>query len=302
MKVTKLKVKRHTGLPMTTVGSIEIRRGRGVLDTVHEDPLSPRQLLLGDAEVYSAAGEHADRLRWNLEITDFCEAVSPGDLLGFSSGAVIWLTMTCEPCAQLKGIQDWSSLGARRGILAMAVANGPVHVGDEVRILGNTSPLPDRPADRFCAALDSLLNERSVVDIRQMLRASGLQSVYARAVPVYLAAARNLGLPWFRVVRTSGDVFDRFRDEQLHCLRDAGLLDARSLFDEMSTPTVTNDLRSWLDVRELNVPRSETLSHGLSHELPQITPDQTDLNGLEPDVYLGQRHKPTRDGSADSLS
>jgi hypothetical protein len=167
MKTVALRVKPNHGASMLLTERFLLSRSvGGIAGSAHADPMSPRQLLVGDSEFRDGLVGDVARLRWNLDVKGLLPNARPGRVLEFPSGARIWLSMLCEPCSQLNGIQDWSRLGSGRGFLAMVLVDGVVGQGDAVAVLDDeVRPLPDRPVERVCDVLTEIIDERSAISI-----------------------------------------------------------------------------------------------------------------------------------------
>ncbi len=223
--VRELHRKVAHGKPLAAAARVVVdETAGGLAGDVHADPYSPRQVLLGDVADRGAMTGSTIRLRWNMCLSGLSTGAAPGDVLRFSSGAMIWLSMYCEPCKQLTGICDWARLGPRRGVLGVCLGGGVVTEGDRAEVVGHAPPMSDRPLDRVAHVIKHFAIDDTVLSLPTTLRLAGLQPVYARVMPNYLAEARQRGLDWFRVVKSDGSVFDRFSAEQLRQLDARGLL------------------------------------------------------------------------------
>lgn len=181
---------RATGL--SSVDALEALAGAGLVDDVHADPLSPRQLLLAGAGVYAELALPAHALRENLLLDVDTAALRSGHILQIGDTVKIRLMFQCEACGQLNGQGPGlvRALGARRGMLARVLTGGTMRVGDPVRDLGPLLPAwSDDWHQRVIRVLDAV-PQQQVIAYAQLARLAGVQSSYCRAFPSML---RKLG-------------------------------------------------------------------------------------------------------------
>jgi alkylated DNA nucleotide flippase Atl1 len=173
-----LRASRHA--PPRQVACADAVTQRGLLDDVHADRFSPRQVLIASAGVYT------------------------GTVLQVGDDVLLRLMFQCEACGSLDAFRPGLSrtLGERRGMLARVVAGGTLREGDAIRDLG---PLLEAWSDdwheRVLAVLDALPAE-SVIAYRDLARLAGVQSTYCRAFPRML---RNLGPDYAGLAVAAGD-------------------------------------------------------------------------------------------------
>jgi MOSC domain-containing protein YiiM len=178
----------RAALPLRTT-TAEARAGIGLLNDIHADALSPRQLLLAGADTYAEFALAPHTLRENLLLDIDTAALRSGTVLQIGGDVRLRLMFQCEACGQLDVYRQGlaSALGQQRGILARVLNGGTIRIGDPVRDLG-----PSRPAWsddwrlRVQRVLDAVPPDH-VIDYAQLARLAGVQSTYCRAFPRMLA-------------------------------------------------------------------------------------------------------------------
>jgi len=200
-----LRASRHA--PPRQVACADAVMQRGLLDDVHADRFSPRQVLIASAGVYAELALPPHALRENL-LVDIDSAglagLASGTVLQVGDNVVLRLMFQCEACGSLDAFRPGLSrmLGERRGVLARVIAGGTLHEGDSIRDLG---PLLEAWSDdwheRVLAVLDAL-PLGWVIEYRDLARLAGVQSTYCRAFPRML---RNLGPDYAGLAVAAGD-------------------------------------------------------------------------------------------------
>lgn len=163
--------------------------GAGLAHDVHADPLSPRQVLLADAQVYTDLALPPLALRENLLLDVDTAHLRSGTVLQIGAHARLRLMFQCEACGQLDRYRSGlaRALGDRRGMLARVVAGGPIRAGDVVHDLGQIAPAwSDDWRERVRRVLDAA-PPGSVLEYAQLARLAGVQASYCRAFPRLLA-------------------------------------------------------------------------------------------------------------------
>lgn len=163
--------------------------GAGILDDVHADPFSPRQLLLAGTAVYEELALPPHSLRENLLLDLDTSRLASGTVLQVGDQVRLRMMFQCEACGQLDTVQPRLAqrIGNRRGMLARVLAGGVIHVGDPVCDLGVLAPAWHEDwRERVRAVLDAT-PEGSVIEYRHLARLAGIQSSYCRAFPRLVA-------------------------------------------------------------------------------------------------------------------
>jgi hypothetical protein len=197
-----LRASRHA--PPRQVACADAVTQRGLLDDVHADRFSPRQVLIASAGVYTDLALPPQALRENLLVDVDTAGLRSGTVLQVGDDVLLRLMFQCEACGSLDAFRPGLSrtLGERRGMLARVIAGGTLREGDAIRDLG---PLLEAWSDdwheRVLAVLDALPAE-SVIAYRDLARLAGVQSTYCRAFPRML---RNLGPDYAGLAVAAGD-------------------------------------------------------------------------------------------------
>lgn len=174
------------------VDRLTLAEGVGIPGDRHADPLSPRQLLLASASVYSDLALPPHALRENLLLEEDIGALPSGTVLRIGEHALVRLMFECEACGQLDlhGERLAARIGTRRGVLARVVGAGAIQLGDRVQNLGQLFPAwSDDWRKRIAQVLDASPPD-TVIVYAQLARLAGIQSTYCRAFPSVL---RKLG-------------------------------------------------------------------------------------------------------------
>jgi putative phosphoesterase len=204
-------VKVKSGAPLAARQSLELIAQLGPRGSIHNDALSPRQLLLQSSAVARHMGAVAGAFRENLCIDVAGDAAWPppsGSVLRFESGAALRVTFACEPCgtgAAHAGIDLDALKPPLRGILATVVEGGAVGVGDRVAWDKGVAfeALPDKFAGRVRRFV-AKVPRGEIVSYDQLIWFAGGLPSHARAMPSILTAAASAGLPIHRVVAGGG--------------------------------------------------------------------------------------------------
>lgn len=209
--VEKLLIKAERKKPMVVVseGRVIVHERRGIEGDVNADPASPRQILLIQGETLEAHGLPYGALRENIVTRNI-------DLHTWESGAEIAvgrevtlrITFPCEICTLLTTLpaREPRALRDKRGVLAVVLTGGTVHVGDEMRNLGKKFvEVPTQIYERFVWLIRQI-PAGTVLDYTTLIKVIGASSNYVHVVPGFIKRARaeRLHLPLHRIVDTTG--------------------------------------------------------------------------------------------------
>ena len=164
--------------------------GRGLEHDLHADPVSPRQLLLAGAPVYTELALPALALRENLLLAADTAQLASGTVLRIGDAVLLRLMFQCEACGSLDRHRPGLSraVGGRRGVLARVLAGGSIREGDRVLDLGPRLPAwPEDWRERVRLVLDALPPGR-VLAYAQLAHLAGVAASYCRAFPRAIAA------------------------------------------------------------------------------------------------------------------
>jgi len=214
--LTGLTLRATRRAPPRPVDCAEALVGRGLLDDVHADRYSPRQLLLADAGVYADLMLPPHALRENLLLDVDTAALASGTVLQIGETLLLRLMFQCEACGNLDAFRPGlaRALGERRGMLARVIAGGTLRPGDRIRDLGPLLPAwSDDWRERVLMVLDAL-PQGYVIEYRDLARLAGVQSTYCRAFPRMI---RNLGSEYAGLAVAANDPADapRWKGEGL---------------------------------------------------------------------------------------
>ncbi|WP_230026824.1 MOSC domain-containing protein [Massilia sp. Bi118] len=169
--------------------------GTGVAGDRHADPLSPRQVLLASAAIYTDLTLPAHALAENLLLDLDTSSLSSGTVLEIGDAVRLRLMFQCEACGYLDAYKAGvaARIGRRRGVLARVLAGGVIHPGDRIRDLGRQLPAwsddwRERVAQVLCALPDGM-----VLTYAQLARLAGVQSTYCRAFPRLVKSLGHAG-------------------------------------------------------------------------------------------------------------
>ena len=192
--------------PPLRANALDVVAGIGIRDDCHSDSLSPRQALFAFAGAYRRLGLPDGALRENLTVTADVKGWASGSLVLVGRGALFSITFACEPCARLNNHRRGllREIGADRGMLARALADGRVKPGDAVYLLpGVQIEWPAAWQDRICF-LAGMVPPGFVVEYRQLARLAGVPAAFCRVFPRILAAAPDV--PSDRVVASDASI------------------------------------------------------------------------------------------------
>ena len=209
-------VKVKSGAPLAARQSLELIAQLGPRGSIHNDALSPRQLLLQSSASPAKWAPPAPSAR-------ICALTSPparvaaavGERAALWSGAALRVTFACEPCgtgAAHAGVDLDALKPPLRGILATVVEGGTVGVGDRVAWEKGVAfeALPDKFAGRVRRFV-AKVPRGEIVSYDQLIWFAGGLPSHARAMPSILTAKASAGLPIHRVARRGGSGRRRWR-------------------------------------------------------------------------------------------
>jgi hypothetical protein len=163
--------------------------GAGLVGDRHADPLSPRQVLLASASVYTDFQLPPQALGENLLVDFDTSQLASGTVLRIGEAVLLRLMFQCEACGYLDAFQAGLSgrIGRRRGILARVLAGGAIHSGDRIRDLGRMLPAWDDDWRARVARVLQAVPDGMVVTYAQLALLAGVQPTYCRAFPRLVA-------------------------------------------------------------------------------------------------------------------
>jgi hypothetical protein len=175
------------------VDAVQALAGTGLAGDRHADPLSPRQVLLASAAVYTGLALPAHALGENLLLGLDTSQLTSGTVLQIGAEVRLRLMFQCEACGYLDAHKTGVSarIGRRRGVLARVLAGGDIHPGDRIRDLGRQLAAWD---DDWRVRVEQVLRAvpgGMVLTYAQLARLAGVQSTYCRAFP---RLVKSLGL------------------------------------------------------------------------------------------------------------
>ncbi|MFC5478223.1 MOSC domain-containing protein [Massilia suwonensis] len=192
-RVVGLAARTSKAAPIESAPSLRLLAGTGIVDEVHADPYSPRQLLLASRTAYEAFSLPPHALGENLLLDIETARLTSGTVLQIGGDVRLRMMFQCEACCQLDAAQPRLAqrISNRRGVLARVLTGGVIRAGDAVHDLGVLEqPWPDDWRERVRRVLDAA-PEGSVVEYRVLSRLAGIQSTYCRAFPRLLARLGN---------------------------------------------------------------------------------------------------------------
>lgn len=162
---------------------IDAIAGTGLAGNRHANPLSPRQLLLASASVYTDFQLSPHALGENLLVDFDTAAHHSGTVLRVGETVLLRLMFQCEACGHLDAFRAGLSgrIGRRRGILARVLAGGAIHPGDCIRDLGRMLPAWDDDWRARVARVLQAVPEGMVVTYARLALLAGVQATYCRA-------------------------------------------------------------------------------------------------------------------------
>lgn len=206
--VTELFLKTRHRAPMAAAAVLTLTTGVGIAGDLNAHKLSPRQVLVMRAEELQALNLGPGALRENLVVAGApAEAIRPGNVLTFASGAAIGLTMFCEPCQRIAPLVGrLADMIERRGVLGVVLRGGTIARGDTLAVaVGGHRPLPDSMAQRFAEAVAAIPAGR-VLRYSDVALAMGVDGSFVRALPGYIRRHLGTGLPVHRIVNARGQL------------------------------------------------------------------------------------------------
>ena len=129
---------------MKAVGQVTAIADRGFEGCIHGRHRSKRQVLLVDSETLAEFGLEPGIVRENITTVSVNVAgLKLGQRLSVG-GAVLEVTIPCEPCHQMdeirKGLQE--ALQDRRGVLCRVIEGGRISLGDQIEIREVATAIP----------------------------------------------------------------------------------------------------------------------------------------------------------------
>lgn len=130
--------------PMKAVGQVTAITDRGFEGCIHGRHGSKRQVLLVDSETLAEFGLEPGIVRENITTVSLNVAgLKLGQRLSVG-GAVLEVTIPCEPCHQMDeirmGLQE--ALKDRRGVLCRVIEGGRISRGDKIEICEAAKAIP----------------------------------------------------------------------------------------------------------------------------------------------------------------
>lgn len=202
-----LYLKRRHG-ELTHEAALQCVAGLGIVDDVHANRLSPRQVLLTLSSELEQLGIAPGALQENIVIScDRPELFRPGSALLSASGVEIALTMFCEPCKRIAHLAPkLGMLIHRRGVLGRFVTGGELRVGESFELIaGRYVALPESPYQNFLDVVAAIPAGR-VLRYADVAIAMGVADSFVRALPGYIRRSVDLGLPLHRIVNARGQL------------------------------------------------------------------------------------------------
>jgi len=143
--VSNLFIAVEHGKPMKAVDQATAVANRGFEDCIHGRHGSKRQVLLVDTETLAEFGLEPGIVRENITTVGLNVAdLKLGQRLAIG-GAVLEVTIPCEPCHQMDeirmGLQE--ELKDRRGVLCRVIEGGRISRGDEIEIREAVKAIPN---------------------------------------------------------------------------------------------------------------------------------------------------------------
>ncbi len=205
-EITNLFVKPKHGSAMVERDRIAIASGSGIDGDINTNPISPRQILVARYEDLQSFSIQPSELRENIVVRGIDpQLFASGTVLKTMDGAAMRLTFHCEPCKRIAHLVDsLKCIEGRRGMLAVAIADGALKVGDRLYIEPNVfPPLSEIPYERFLDFV-AKIPVGKVVTYRQIVSGIGVLDGHFRAIPNYLKKAAIAGYPVHRILDSKG--------------------------------------------------------------------------------------------------
>lgn len=202
-----LYLKRRHG-ELTNEAALQCVAGLGIVDDVHANRLSPRQVLLTLSSELEQLRIAPGALQENIVIT--CgrpELFRPGSALLSASGVEIALTMFCEPCKRIAHLAPKPGmLIHRRGVLGRFVTGGELRAGETFELIaGRSVALPESPYQKFLDVVAAIPAGR-VLRYADVAIAMGVADGFVRALPGYIRRSVGRELPLHRIVNARGQL------------------------------------------------------------------------------------------------
>lgn len=192
---------------MLELEHLNLVKGIGIEGDINSDRLSPRQVLIVNAEDLSRLSISPGALRENVILKNASrEKFKPGTLVIFSSGAEIRLTFYCEPCKRVANLVDSiNNLTEKRGILGVVVKSGAINLDDTVVLKTDFFPvLSDVPYERFLEVL-SKVPKGKIITYQHLIKAIGVDKSYYRVIPAYIKKTSK-SYPVHRILDSKGTI------------------------------------------------------------------------------------------------
>ena len=192
-QVDALWVRQHRHDPPDAVLAVEASAGAGIRGDCHADALSPRQLLITSTGAYRRLQLPAAALRENVTVSSEIRHWRSGALVRIGSDVVLWVVMSCEPCARLNHHRPGlaRAVGNDRGVLCRVIRGGVARVGEETCIWPDAlAPWSDLWQDRVRWIADAV-PEGCVIEYAQLARLAGVPLSYCRTFPRILPTTPN---------------------------------------------------------------------------------------------------------------
>jgi alkylated DNA nucleotide flippase Atl1 len=204
-----LYLKRRHG-ELTNEAALQCIAGLGIVDDVHANRLSPRQVLLTLSSELEQLGIAPGALQENIVIS--CEQPDlfrPGSALLSASGVEIALTMFCEPCKRIAHLAPkLGKLIHRRGVLGGFVSGGELRAGEAFELIaGRYAALPESSYQNFLDVVAAIPAGR-VLRYADVAIGMGVADGFVRALPGYIRRSMGRDLPLHRIVNARGQLPD----------------------------------------------------------------------------------------------
>ena len=211
--IEKVLIKAERKIPMVVAPKdcIVLHERRGIEGDVNADPISPRQVLLVQAETLETHGLSYGTLRENIVTRNVdLHTLETGTEIAVGSEVTLRITFPCEACSLIAAldVSERRMLVNNRGMLAVVLTGGTIHVGDEIINLGkNFTQVPTQIYERFIWFINQI-PAGTVIDYTTLIKVIGGSSSYLRAIPSFIKKARagNLNVPLHRIVNSTGNL------------------------------------------------------------------------------------------------
>ncbi len=242
-----LYLKRRHG-ELASEAALQCVAGLGIVDDVHANRLSPRQVLLTLSSELEQLGIAPGALQENIVISgERPELFRPGSALLRASGVEIALTMFCEPCKRIAHLAPkLGKLIHRRGVLGRFVSGGELRAGEAFELIaGRHEALPESSYQNFLDVVAAIPAGR-VLRYADVAVAMGVADGFVRALPGYIRRSMDLGLPLHRIVDARGRLPDLVPAQSARLQAEGVSIDgnAVSLANWLWQPGVSADIRT----------------------------------------------------------